>query len=185
MKDILAAQRYAGALLELVKPLGKDEEAEAELVAFSETLRASPELERVLNHPKLSTEDRKRLISKLYSGTAGEIYPILVQFFGVLFQKNRFSLIHEIAASFKRIADEAQGQALAEIKTAVPLDASAQGKIAAKLERITGLKITIKNQTDPSLIGGVLVKVRNRVIDGSVRNRVDEIKKALTKTRSI
>jgi F-type H+-transporting ATPase subunit delta len=110
---------------------------------------------------------------------------ILLNFFLVLFEKNRFYLIHEIAVHFKRVSDEAQGQGVAEISTAVPLKADAQAAIVNRLEKIAGYKITVRNKVDPSLIGGVMVKVRNKVIDDTVAAKILSIRKELTTSQSI
>ncbi len=185
MKDILAANRYAQALFEIARATHKDEEIEAELCAFSDALKSSPELEKALNNPGFKNEQKRKFLLKLYQERNHEIYETLLNFFSVLFEKNRFNLIHDIAVSFKRIADEAQGQGTAEIRTAVPLGTRDEETIVRKLEQIAGYKIAVKKEVDPSLIGGVVIKVRNKIIDGSVKYKIDILKKELTKIRNI
>ena len=184
MKDLLAAGRYARALFEIAHSLGKDEEIEAELESFSAALKSSPSIHAVLRNPYLRIEEKKKFLANIYRGKNHEVYKILQDFFSILFEKGRFELIHEIAVSFKKIADESQGQALAEIKTAVPLNPAAEKQILAQLEKITGYQITVKKSVDPRLVGGVEVRLKNRVINGSVKNRVELLKKELTRTRN-
>jgi F-type H+-transporting ATPase subunit delta len=100
----------------------------------------------------------------------------------VLFEKQRFYLIHEIASNFTRIADEAQGQGTAEIKTAVPLDAPSEAALVSRLEAMTGYKIEVKKEIDPTLIGGVVVKLKNKILDGSIRNQLSLLTKELLLT---
>ena len=109
-----------------------------------------------------------------------EFYETLLDFFTVLFEKNRFVLIHEISKSFKRIADEAQGQGIAEIRSAVALTPENEQKIVRQLEKIAGYKIKVKKEVDPSLVGGVVVKIKNKIIDGSVQFQINRLKKELT-----
>ena len=185
VKDLLAAQRYARALFEIAREMHKDEEIEAELETLSAAMKADPAIERFLSNPGLGLEDKKKFLGRLYQERKHEFYEILLHFFLVLFEKNRFYLIHDIAVEFKRVADEAQGQGVAEIRSAMALKSEAQQAIVNRLEKIAGYKITVKSVVDPALIGGVAVKVRNKVIDDTVSNKIQMIKKELTKIQSI
>ena len=185
MKDLLVASRYAQALFEIARLTHKDEEIEAELDAFSEALKKSPELEIFFKNPQLDLQQKKSFLMRIYQKRNHEIYEILLNFFMVLFEKQRFYLIHEIAVSFKRIADEAQGQGVAEIKTATTLDTHSEAVIVSRLEKIAGYKITVKKELDPSIIGGVVVKIKNKIWDGSVRHKIDLLTKELTKIQAI
>ena len=194
-KDLLAAQRYAQALFEIARDMHQDEEIEAALEALSASLKHAPEIEKSLANPALKVDEKRRFFQRIYqerppkSGLplTGEppVNEILLNFFTVLFEKTRFYLIHDIAVFFKKISDEAQGQGMAEIRSAVALKPEAQKLIVNRLEKLAGYKITINSVVDPVLIGGVLVKVRNNVIDDSVKNKIQLFKKELTKIQSI
>lgn len=184
-KDLLAAHRYSKALFEIARETYQDELIEAELESISAALKDDPSIERFLSNPRLSLEQKKQFLGRIYQERRHEVYEILLNFFLLLFKKNRFYLIHEIATHFKRIADEVQGQGVAEIRTAVPMKQEAQVMLVSRLEKIAGYKITVQNVVDPSLIGGVMVKVRNKVIDDSVKNKIELMKKELTKVQSI
>ena len=185
MKDLLAAGRYARALFDIVRLIHQDEEVEAELANFSAALKSSGEIERFLGNPHFNTAQKRKFLQRLYQGKEHEIYKILIDFFTLLLEKNRFYLIHEIAADFKRIADEAKGQGTAQIRTAVPIDSRLERAIVAGLEKIAGYKIKVERSVDPSLIGGVLVKIKNKVLDGSIRHKIDLFKKELTRASVI
>ena len=185
IKDLLAAQRYAQALFELSKELGKDEAVEAELESLSESLKNTPAIEKFLANPSLKTEEKSTFMKKLYPGQVQQVQGLLLNFFTVLFKKNRFYLIHEIAVSFKKIADEAQGQGVAEVRSAAALKPSQQERILNRLEKMSGRKLTVKSIVDASLIGGVTVKIRNKVIDDSVRTKIQAIKKELMSNQSV
>lgn len=184
MKDLLAAGRYAAALYELASAMQKTGEIEAELEVFSQVLKGSAELEKFFANPQLSAAQKRQLLTRIYQGKQHEIYGTLLNFFTVLFEKHRFHLIHEIVASFRRIADEAEGQGVIEIRTAVPLDATAEAAIVSRLEKIAGHRVTAKKQVDPALIGGVVVRLKNKIWDGSVKHQIDLLYKELTKIQT-
>lgn len=180
IKDLLVAERYAQALFEISRALGKDEEVEAQLENFSAALKSDPGLERLFGNPYLSLGQKRGFLAKLFAGP-DQVSKLLLDFYTVLFEKGRFALVHEIAAVFKRIADEAQGQATIQIRSASPLSAAQEAAIVGRLESMAGYKIAVEKMVDPSLIGGVVVRLKNRVLDGSVRHRIDEMKKELLK----
>ncbi len=180
VKDLLVAERYARALFEIARTIHRDEEIEAELENLSEALKKDPGLEKVFGNPSLKTDDKRKFLQKLYQERREEFYETLLDFFTILLEKNRFTLIHEITKSFKRIADEAQGQGTAEIRSAVPLSVGHEAALVKQLEQIAGYKITVKKEVDPALVGGVSVKFKNKIIDGSVQFQINRLKKELT-----
>lgn len=185
MKDLLVAERYARALFEIARVIHRDEEIEAELEHLSSALKRDPAIEKFLANPSLKTGEKRKFLQKLYQERREEFYETLLDFFTVLFEKNRFNLIHEIAKSFKRIADEAQGQGIAEIRSAAPLKSDQESKIVSRLEALAGYKIQVQKEVDPSLIGGVVVKIKNKILDGSVKFKIDSLKKELTKIQMV
>ncbi len=176
MKDWLAAERYARALFEIVAARGNDRDVEAELESFSASLKAEPEFGKFLNNPSFRVEQKRKLLETLYPKNK-----TLLDFLTLLFEKNRFNLIHEIAVSFKKIADMAQGEGLAEIQSAVALDAQSEKAIVSRLEKISGQKLVIKKAVNPALVGGVVVRMQNKVLDGSVKFKIETLKREMTK----
>ena len=185
VKDLLVAERYARALYEIARGIHRDDLIELELDNLSKALKNNPDLERFFENPYLKTDEKRKFLQKLYQERREEFYETLLDFFTVLFEKNRFGLIHEIALSFKRIADEAKGQGVAEVRSAVPLGAKQESQIINRLEEIAGYKITVKKEVDSSLIGGIVVKIKNKIIDGSVKFQIDSLKKELVSIHGI
>lgn len=185
MTDLLAASRYAQALFEIARLMHNDEQIEAELESLSAALKRSPEIQKMFDNPNFSAAQKRAFLEKIYQERNRPFYEILLNFFAVLFEKNRFGLIHDIAVTFKRIADEAQGQGVAQITTAAPLKEGEEARIAATLERLAGYSIRVEKSVDPSLVGGVVVRVRNKIIDGSVKHKIEILKKELTKAGNI
>ncbi len=185
IKDILVAERYARALFEIARLVHRDEEIEAELENLSKALKSDAELERGLTNPYLKTEQKRKFLGQLYQERKEPYYETLLDFYTILFEKNRFNLIHEIAISFKRIADEAQGQGTAEIRSAVPLRPEAESRIVSHLEKMAGYKITVKKEVDPGLVGGIVVRIKNKIIDGSVKHKINTIQRQLIRLHGI
>lgn len=177
-KDLPVSYRYAQALFEIAREAGEDESVEAELEAFSSALKSSPGIERFLGNPAFGPAEKRRLLSRIFPQT-------LVRFLLLLFRKNRFYLIHDVAVHFRKIADESQGQGVAEIRSAAPIKPAHRAEIVSRIEKISGKKMVVLEEVDESLIGGVIVKVGNRVFDDSVRAKINNFKKELTKIQSI
>lgn len=182
MNDLIAANRYAQALFELVEEAGQEEEMEKEIISFSEALKASPELLKFFLSPQYKIAEKRSFLERIYQH--GVSQKVLLDFLTILLEKNRFHLIHDIVTEFRKIEDLAQGQAVAEIRSAAPLDAKTEAAIVARIERMAGYRIRVKKEVDPSLIGGVVVKVRNKVLDGSVKHHLNRIKEELLNVKT-
>lgn len=182
MQNLQAAERYARALLEVALQSGEDAEIEEGLLALSSAMTASPELEKFLANPRLPKDERKRVLEKIFQGKKGGA--TLASFVGVLFAHGRFAVLHDVAGVYKRISDSAQGQAVVTIESASPVSADEERRIVSQVERIGGFKAEVKKEVDPKLIGGVVVRFNNKVLDGSVKNRIALIKKELTEKRT-
>ncbi|MBI4352471.1 MAG: ATP synthase F1 subunit delta [Candidatus Omnitrophica bacterium] len=185
MKDLLAANRYARALFDICQVSHCDLEIAEELEAFAAALRSSPDAARFLASPYFDREAKINLIKKFYQERIHEIYETLFNFFAVLFQKNRFHLFYEIVENYRKIVDAERGMGTAEIRTARPLAPEKESAIVSRLEKLAGYRITVKKEVDPDLIGGLVVKIRNKILDGSIRHKIERMKKELTKVRSV
>lgn len=181
MKDVLAAGRYARALFEIARASGKDQDIEDALETFSKALLSAPAVEKVFRNPELTKETKIGWIGKVYPSKSqeAEVDALLRKFYSLLIKKGRFDLIHEIAREYKIISDKAQGESTALIQSAAPLSTEKIASIVSRLERFTGDKIVRKHEIRPELIGGVLVRIGNRVFDGSVKHKIDRLKREL------
>ena len=194
-KDLLASHRYAQAIFEIAREAGEDEYVESELEALSQALKSTPGIERFLGNPAVGQAEKRRIIERIFSAQGGsasdgkgkgsKMDETLIRFLLLLFAKGRFYLIHDIAVHFRKVADESQGQGVVEIRSAMPLKPEHQAAIVSRIEKISGKKMTVHAQVDESLIGGVVVKIGNKVIDDSTRTKIGNFKKELTKIQSI
>ncbi|MCG3177148.1 MAG: ATP synthase subunit delta, sodium ion specific [Candidatus Omnitrophica bacterium] len=185
MRDVQVAERYARALFELAHQLGKDAAVEADLCAFAQAVRESDEVRRFLLNPYVKVEQKKQFVRTVWSKESDrQVASMLAGFVSVLLDKGRFALIQEIADLYKKIADASQGEGHAEVWTAAPLDADAEERIRKQVERYSGCKITLKKHIDPSILGGAVLKFRNKVFDGSVAGQLRRMKQELLQVKT-
>ena len=183
MQNVQAAERYARALLEIAFEKREDHEIEEGLLSLSAAMKAAPEIEKFFSNPNVHKEERGRAFAKIFAGHKGG--ETLTSFIEVLFRHGRFGILHDVAKVYKRISDEMQGQAVVTIESAAPISADDERRIVMRVEKIGGFKAEVKKEVDPALIGGVVVRFNNKVLDGSVKNRISLIKKELTEKRTV
>jgi F-type H+-transporting ATPase subunit delta len=173
------ARRYAKALVQLGAEEGAVEKFNTELSAFNSTLANNPALGSIFMSPayglKAKREILKDIIGKLdLSGTGGN-------FLLLLLDKGRLSLLPQIAESYSAFADEISGVIRPTLASGLPLDDSQVESIKSALEKSTGKKVTLKVELDPTLIGGVVTKIGDKLFDGSVRTQLNKIEDILQK----
>lgn len=173
------ARRYARALFEEARARGQAEAIDADVALLYESFTASRELARVFESPVIPREKKKKIIETLFGG---RLQPLTVRFLELLVEKERESLLPAIVAAYRTLLDEEQGIIEAQVRTAFPLDEAGAQPLVAKLERLTGKKIRLQLQQDPSLIGGVVVRVGDTVYDGSVRQQLTALRERLRRS---
>ncbi len=108
-----------------------------------------------------------------------DVCPQVRNFVAVLIQSRQIDRFDLIRREFRRLADERLGIARAEVVTAVPLDDERRGRIAANLGQIVGRKIVMTEKVDPAVLGGIVARIGDRLIDGSTRTRLHDLRSAL------
>jgi len=167
---------YAAALLEIAKAEGSLETIEDELFRFARTLEGNDELRTTLSDPTIPVERRHAIVDQLLGGRASPITTALVSFVvGAGRSRNLPDIIDRLVA---RAAEERR-EAVAEIRTAYPLDPERRQKLVEALEKATGKHISMKEIIDPSVLGGVVATVGDTVIDGTVRHRLEQLRESL------
>ncbi|HEX9444158.1 MAG TPA: ATP synthase F1 subunit delta [Candidatus Binatia bacterium] len=170
------SRRYAKALFELAAGRQKEDDVLGELERFAEAME-NPELSRVLNNPAFGVESRKRIVVEVARGLG--LSPLATHFLALLVERDRLGYFAAIVERYRRLLDEKKGQAQARVVAAAPLEESDLSSLRAALEKISGKKIVIHQESDPALIGGVVVHLEGKIYDGSVRAQLDKMKKQL------
>ena len=167
---------YASAILDLAKAEGELERVESEFLAIGQALEKSAELRSTLTDPQLPMEKKHAVIEGLIGGRASTLTVGLVQF---IVGQGRASEIPSVAKAFVEKAVESRDRAVAEVRSAVPLDDSTIERLALALGRATGKRVEVKVVVDESIIGGIVARVGDVVIDGSIANAIGDLRQAV------
>lgn len=176
MLNVQLARKYAQAIFEIAREEDKLVEYGRELAEVCTGIESVPAASAFLSNPQVETKARKELIGKLFEG---ELSPHVYHFLLLLVDKRRFGLLPAIEAEYGRLSNEARGILIADVTTAAPADDGLQEAIRAKLAQLTGKQVQLRLHEDEDLIGGVVVKIGDRRIDGSVAGRLETLKKEL------
>jgi len=167
---------YAAALLEVAKAEGSLDRVEDELFKVARTLEANDELRMALSDQAIPAERRERIVEALLGGKASPITTALVDFVVAAGRsRNLPDIIDRLVA---RAAEERQ-EVVAEVRSAIPLDEERRERLAAALSKMTGKKVALKVIVDPTVLGGVVARVGDTVVDGTIRHRLEQLKEAL------
>jgi F-type H+-transporting ATPase subunit delta len=167
---------YANGILELATAEGVAERVENELFEIAQALDKSDELRSSLTDPQLPLERKQAIVADLLGSRASAMTVGLVQF---IVSQGRVSDLPEIAKALVEKAAEARSKALAEVRSAVPLDDRTIERLAAALSKATGKNVEVKVIVDESVIGGIVARVGDTVIDGSIARRIDSLRQAM------
>jgi F-type H+-transporting ATPase subunit delta len=166
------AKRYAAALLKVTDAEGSTEETEQLLLSLKESYLSQKDFRMLLAQPRVPRKVKKQLLHKVFDGRTRKSF---TDFLDLLIDKNRQDILPDIADMFDTLADASKGLVRVTVKSWRPLNPAQQSGLQAKLERVSGKKITIEVQVDPALKGGLLVLFGDTVIDGTVAHRLKAI----------
>jgi F-type H+-transporting ATPase subunit delta len=169
--------RYAQALFELADEAGALGAVEADLKSLKAMSAESVDLRRVIQSPAFPAEVKGRALTAI-ADKAG-FNPLTKKFIGLLCANARASAVPAVIVAFERMAAEKRGAVAAEVITAVKLSLAQQKGIAAALRQALGKDPEITTRIDPSILGGLKVRVGSRLFDSSLKTRLDHLKFAL------
>lgn len=171
------AERYAGSLYELADQSNAIAAVERDLARFEEMLAGSDDLQRLIESPVFSADDQFRAIDAI-AGKAG-IGGLTGNFLRVVAKNRRLFAVPGIIRAFRRIAAEQRGEVSAEVTSAHALTADQEKELRAALKSVTGKDVTLAVTVDPSLLGGLVVRIGSRQIDTSLKTKLNSLKLAL------
>ena len=179
MRNEAIARNYAETLLELAQRNGGQATAEsfgAALDSLAALLASEPRIVSFLTTPRVSAEAKKDALRRALQGSAPELF---LRFVLVLVDKRRQALIGQIAQAYQGLMDQALGRVRAQITLSHEPDAALQGEIQKALETRLGKPVVPAFRVDPELVGGLVVKVGDEVLDGSVRSRAAGLRRRM------
>jgi F-type H+-transporting ATPase subunit delta len=180
MSESVVAERYARALFELGLESGQLAMLTDQLRTVAAAFRESAELRRVLSDPRVTDEQTTGLIDALTRRLA--LNPVVKHALLVLCARGRITALNDIVKRLVSLTDERTGVVRASVTSATALtDAQAQ-KLTDELERLTGKRIILERLCDPSLIAGLVTRIGDHVIDGSLKGRFEELERRLSES---
>jgi F-type H+-transporting ATPase subunit delta len=166
-------QGYADALFRVLQAEGELDRVENELYHFGKTLESNHELRQALSDQAVPRDKRVSVVEELLGDKAS---PHTIGLITFIVAQGRARQLPQILDELSDLAAEARQHVVAEVRSAVSLDEKQRDELAAALSKATGKNVEVRNVVDPSVIGGVVAKVGDTVIDGSVKRRLDQLK---------
>ncbi|MEM6794238.1 MAG: ATP synthase F1 subunit delta [Acidobacteriota bacterium] len=175
-EDIAVARVYSRALLALAEEGGKAEEALEELAWLAEYASSDESFRHFVSSPMVDEEARASSIEKMFRGRLSDL---LVDTLQVVNAKGRLSLLPAIAETYRQDHQDLRGHVDVQVATAVPLTDEIRARVVETVERFSGRQPALQEVVDPSLIGGIVLRVGDKKIDASVKNEVNKYRKLL------
>jgi len=179
MNEERIGRNYAGALLTLARKSGGEEEWGALIDAISVGMRENPTLRTFLESPKLSAARKIELLKK---AMASGVPPVFLRFLETVILKRRQMLIPEIASEYRMLIDESEDRVHVNVTLARELGPRETDSLTKQLSRLFGKRVVPHVSLNPAILGGVIVKVGDTVMDGSVRRRLATLKHRMLAT---
>jgi F-type H+-transporting ATPase subunit delta len=171
-----SARRYAQAIAELAQESGGWDAWDNDLKLMSQVF-GDRYVARWFEDPKRTAQEKENMVRRMFEGRSG---PLALNVARMLARQNRTYLLPEIYERYQALARRAHGVVVAQVTTAVPVDGAEQQRIAEHLAQITGaLRVELRTQVDPSIIGGLVARVGDRLIDGSVATQLQQLRQRL------
>jgi F-type H+-transporting ATPase subunit delta len=177
MRNLAIARRYAKALLLIGKDDGQIETYRKELQQFNELIESNPDLDRAINNPLHIATSRRKVLQAIVAKLG--LSNVMAHFLILLFDKNRFKFISQIDDFYQKLADEIRGVARAHLVSATELPSETIDKIRATLSARTGKDIVLEVEQDPGLIGGIVTRIGDLVLDGSIKTQLSNMRESL------
>lgn len=176
MKDLTVAARYAKALLIVTEKRGDTTRALEDLKGLVAVMAHGTPVALQLSSPHLRLADKREA---LRCALEPHVARVVLLFVDLLLRKRRLDELDVIATEFEALVEDAQGIQHALAVSALPMEEAEVARLHAALERRTGKKIKLTREVDPSILGGALVRIGDRVIDRTVRTLLESIEKQL------
>ena len=177
MRGGAAARRYAKALIDLARRDGIIAEIGAQLQHYQALLRENTQLPRVLENPGVDIQVKTGIMTTIFERT--QPAPLLRNFLLLLMHKGRLPQLDAICTQYARMASDELHRVVAQVTTAVEMDAQQRQIVTQKIAAATQKNVQLEAHVDPALIGGLVVRVNNVILDGSVRGQLARMRKAL------
>lgn len=172
------AGRYASALFDLARESSNVDGIEGDLVNFQALLDESPDLVRLVRSPMIAADDQAKALAAVLdkAGIGG----LTANFLKLVTSNRRLFVIQDMIKVYRSLAAKARGEITAEVTSAFALDDQQITALKEKLKASVGKDVTLLSKVDPSILGGLIVKVGSRMIDSSLKTKLQNMKAVLS-----
>jgi F-type H+-transporting ATPase subunit delta len=170
---------YAQALLSAALKENAIDDVVDQFGALVDGLLEHPVLKEVFASPRIKDEEKLRVIDRLF---ANRISPLLLRFLKVVASRHRLGYLVEMSQAAFEMRDEAAGRVVAHVRTATPLTDQLRGEVVSQISNLVAREVRLRETVDPSLLGGIVVRVGDAVYDGSIAGRLQRMSKSVRAT---
>jgi F-type H+-transporting ATPase subunit delta len=171
-------RRYALAIYKIAEEKGKVEQYLNELRNIIALIDGDEDFQKLIKHPQVSTSSKKKLFTQVFKGKVDDD---LLSFLIVLIDKGRILQLDRKLKEMEKIHLEKNNTVAANVTTVIPLTDEEKNILTEKLERKFNKKVLLEEHIDSGIIGGVYVQINNEIIDGTVKSKLEEMKKLMLK----
>ena len=180
MPGRVSAKRYAQAIFDLARENGQVERWGDDMRQVVETLQ-NQELRAFLEHAKVPLHSKVSTIHEIFQGAE----PLVRNLTSLLVSRGLVDLVSEVEVFYRRLLNDLMSREQAEVRSAVPLGDPEKERISSFLTALINKDVVLESRVDPSILGGLVIKVGDKLIDGSTRTRLDDLGKRLQSNISI
>ena len=171
------AQVYARSLWEVASAHGRTDEIREQLAEFTRALDENRDLQVFFFSPYFSTKEKQDGVDRAISG-ADEIF---VNFLKLLIENHRMPVIYRVRSGYEELWEDANRLLPVSVTSAVELDEATVREIGDRISQQTGRRVELSAHVEPDILGGIVVRVGNQVLDASVRNRLEQLRKQVAR----
>jgi F-type H+-transporting ATPase subunit delta len=175
MEEIAAV--YARSLFEVAKEQGKLDSVREQLGEFADALEQTRELQVFFFSPYFSTTEKQDGLDRAVSGADA----VIVNFLKLLIENHRMPVIFRVRRGYDELWEEENKLLPVRVTSAVELDKSTVSQIGDKIAEQTGRKVELSSEVDPDILGGIVVRVGNSILDASIRNRLEQLRRQVAR----
>ena len=168
---------YARSLFEVAKDQDKLDTVRDQLGAFTDAVSQTRELQVFFFSPYFSSQEKKDGLERAVT----DADPVVLNFLELLIEKHRMPVIFRIRSNFDRLWEDENQLLPVEITSAVELDQSVAKQLGDRIAEQTGRKVELSSRVEPEILGGIVVQVGNSVLDASIRNRLEQLRRQVVK----
>lgn len=171
------ARIYSRSLFEVAEQAGKRDLIREQLAEFADALKGSRDMQVFLFSPHFSTEEKKAGLEGALEGAD----PDFMRFLALLVERHRMPVLTRIREEYERLCARAEERLSVQITSAVELDPELAQSIAAQIGRHTGMRVSLESRVDPRIIGGLVLRVGNSILDNSIRTQLERLRRQVAR----